>query len=144
MEDHGTTTVYIDLGLPSGILWADRNETGDYTFDEAVKAFGNGLPMPEHFVEMWRICRWDWDDRRKGYTVTGPNGNSIFLPAEGSRKDSGDAPYGKGTFGFFWTGIRMRDNSALSLYVNNSHIDPLGRCTQGLRVSVRSIRRRRI
>ena len=30
-------------------------------------------------------CRWEWSDETypSGYKVTGPNGNSIFLPAAG-------------------------------------------------------------
>ena len=35
---------YIDLGLPSGTLWADCNEEGFYYFDEAVEKYGYRLP----------------------------------------------------------------------------------------------------
>ncbi len=41
-------TQYVDLGLPSGTKWKSVNEAGDengfYTYDEAIKAFGNKLP----------------------------------------------------------------------------------------------------
>ncbi|HJJ45480.1 MAG TPA: hypothetical protein O0Y17_00165 [Methanocorpusculum sp.] len=43
---------YVDLGLPSGTLWKDKNESGGfYTYDEAMKAFGNNLPTMEQFEE---------------------------------------------------------------------------------------------
>ncbi len=35
---------YIDLGLPSGTLWATENEEGYFTFDEAVEKYGDSLP----------------------------------------------------------------------------------------------------
>ena len=76
---------FVDLGLPSGLLWAEKQEEGYYTHEEAVKKYGEALPRPEEFVELWRVCKWDWSKERKGYTVTGPNGNSIFLAASGYR-----------------------------------------------------------
>ena len=32
-------TGYVDLGLPSGTLWKDKNENGFFTYDEAVSRF---------------------------------------------------------------------------------------------------------
>ena len=36
--------VYVDLGLPSGTLWKDKNESGQYKFQDALKKFGDNLP----------------------------------------------------------------------------------------------------
>lgn len=44
---------FIDLGLPSGRLWATENEEGYYTYDEAKENFGELLPKPEAFQELW-------------------------------------------------------------------------------------------
>lgn len=85
---------YVDLGLPSGILWAERNaatyiepeypwdpaEKTLFTYEEAVAAFGERLPEREHFRELRKECTWTLDRERGGYTVTGKNGRSIFLP----------------------------------------------------------------
>ena len=30
---------FVDLGLPSGTLWAEKNEEGYFTYDEAMKLF---------------------------------------------------------------------------------------------------------
>ena len=37
--------------------------------------------------ELINKCKWEWGtyNNTKGYKVTGPNGNSIFLPAGGYR-----------------------------------------------------------
>lgn len=72
---------YIDLGLPSGTLWKEKNEKGFYTYDQAKIKFGNRVPSKEQFEELIDKCDWTWKDN--GYKVTGPNGASIFLPAEG-------------------------------------------------------------
>ncbi len=98
---------YIDLGLPSGTLWADENEEGFFRFPEAKELFGASLPSDEQMEELHLCCRWDWDDERKGYLVTGTSGNSIFLPAAGV-PNMWFGKIGKnvvaGKIGKYWTG----------------------------------------
>lgn len=45
------------------------------------------LPSYEDFEELFSLCSAEWttEDGVNGYRLTGPNGNSIFLPAAGSR-----------------------------------------------------------
>lgn len=72
----------VDLGLPSGTLWRDKNEEGGfYTYGQAMAKFGDRLPTKEQFKELTSKCQWSWTG--SGYKVTGPNGNSITLPAAG-------------------------------------------------------------
>ena len=57
-------------------------------YDVAHVLWGDGWRMPteEEFEELINSCSWQWtiiSNYYKGYTVTGPNGNSIFLPAAG-------------------------------------------------------------
>ena len=134
----------VDLGLPSGTLWADRNvgadspeDYGDHfawgetkpkttydwstykwcnsssdsltkycanstygyngfidnkttlePFDDAATANWGAkwcMPTYDQHSELRRECTWTWTTLRgtKGYKVTGPNGNSIFLPTTG-------------------------------------------------------------
>lgn len=55
---------------------------------------GNGktsrMPTDDEFQELINNCTWEWTKKSgvKGYEVTGPNGNSIFLPAAGYRDGS--------------------------------------------------------
>ncbi len=72
---------YTDLGLPSGKIWKNFNATGFYTYDEAVSQFGSRLPTKEDWEELKAECQWSWTG--SSYKVTGPNGNSISLPAAG-------------------------------------------------------------
>lgn len=73
---------WIDLELPSGTLWCDKNEDGYFTYNEAIKEFNNRIPSYEQCNELIKECIWQWNDDKYGYNVIGKNGNSIFLPAE--------------------------------------------------------------
>lgn len=114
--------VMVDLGLPSGTLWADRNvgadkpeDYGDYfrfgeivpltrkasryiwdyivddiagtDRDAAMALLGENFRMPtyEQIVELRDKCYREWAQLNgvNGFSVVGPNGKSIFLPAAG-------------------------------------------------------------
>ncbi len=95
---------YIDLGLPSGILWKNKNEPGYYSYNQAISKFGDDLPTKEQLEELKTSCRWTWNG--SGFKVTGPNGQSISLPADGFRmgyRDGtmGSGVYGKGNYGIY-------------------------------------------
>ena len=106
---------FVDLGLPSGTLWKDKNETGGnnnfFTYAQAVNQFGNKLPTEEQFKELQKKCRWTWTG--DGYRVAGPNGNSIFLPAEGRRYCSCSDDVG--FFGYYWSSSPSSPESACYL-----------------------------
>jgi hypothetical protein len=106
---------YMDLGLPSGTLWKDKNESGFYDCDAAVRAFGSSLPTKEQWEELKTKCDWEWDSSEKGYYVKGTNGESIFLPASGGRNCDGDV-YGVGASGRYWSSAPNGSKYAWSLY----------------------------
>ena len=149
---------WVDLGLPSGVLWATHNvgankpeayggyfawgETepkDDYTGntykwayvengkmhytkyntnsangdvdnktelepedDAATVNMGSEWRMPtrDEITELVDNCTWEWTQLNgvNGYQVTGPNGNSIFLPAAGE-----SAKYSIGVRGYYWS-----------------------------------------
>ena len=89
---------YVDLGLPSGTLWATCNigaDTpegyGDYFSwgggDPATANWGEGWRMPtkEEWLELLKNTTNIWKNQNhvKGRLFTASNGNSIFLPAAG-------------------------------------------------------------
>lgn len=156
------TKIYnaVDLGLPSGTLWADRNvgadspeaygdhfswgetspndfyewksykwcegsnstitkyctdskygtldnkDTLDPEDDAATVNMGSEWRMPtyDEFDELIKTCTWEWSTHNdtKGYKITGPNGNSIFLPAAGYRYARYQDLYDDGAQGFYW------------------------------------------
>lgn len=145
----------IDLGLPSGTLWADRNigaaapeQTGDYfrfgettpfteeseeykfcdlgksiagtVHDAATVILGEKFQMPtlEQIKELLNCCTWEWTTLNgiKGMLVTGPNGNSIFLPASGYRSSSLGSLYYVGSYGYYWSASADNGSSGHNLY----------------------------
>lgn len=72
--------------------------------DAAYVALGAGWRMPtrEDMDELWGECTWEWSSRNgvDGYTVTGPNGKSIFLPLPGFRISTSDNYVN--SRGFYW------------------------------------------
>lgn len=110
---------YVDLGLPSGTKWRTYNATGFYSYDEAVRQFGKRLPSKEQWEELKAECRWTWTGR--GYTVTGANGNSITLPAEGKRSCGGDVEY-VGESGDYWSSTPAGNERGIHLRINSSGV----------------------
>lgn len=110
---------YTDLGLPSGTLWKNYNATGFYTYDEAVSQFGNRLPTKAQWEELKAECQWKWTG--SGYTVTGPNGNSISLPASGFRNCGGSVG-GVGSYGGYWSSTPNGSDYAWNLYFHSGSV----------------------
>lgn len=72
--------------------------------DDAARVILGGkwrMPTAAEEKELKDKCKWAWDSARKGYTVTGPNGNSIFLPAAGYRFEKYLVDVGK--VGTYWS-----------------------------------------
>lgn len=73
--------------------------------DAANANWGGSWRMPTKAEqdELRNECTWDWTTKNgvNGYTVIGPNGNSIFLPAAGCRgkSDLDNA----GSDGYYWS-----------------------------------------
>lgn len=81
---------YVDMGLPSGTLWASENEEGYFTFDEAVEKFGNNLPARWQFCELVENCDCVFDIEKRALICKSKfNGNTIEFPALGCRYDTG-------------------------------------------------------
>ena len=66
----------------------DNKTTLDPEDDAATSEFGGEWRMPcyEEFVELITLCSWENVTRNGhiGYLITGPNGNSIFMPLAGN------------------------------------------------------------
>lgn len=72
-------TEYVDLGLPSGTLWARGYEQKDgnvlyLSYDEASKY---QLPTEEQWKELLEICRWEPHYGSHSCDCIGPNGAFI-------------------------------------------------------------------
>ncbi len=87
--------------------------------DVANKVYGSWVTMPtiEEFEELFTECTKEWveQDGVAGYKLTGPNGNSIFLPAAGTRTQG--TVSGQGLNGYYLSGsINASDNQFAMAY----------------------------
>lgn len=117
---------FIDLGLPSGTLWATENEPGYHQYDEAVKTFSDMLPSAEAWEELFDQCGRKWNKRRKGYVLTGPNKNTLFLPAKGWQHWNEEGVYNVDGNGNYWSSTPNGKNHARCVYFNIGYVYPRG------------------
>ncbi|SHJ09434.1 hypothetical protein [Bacteroides stercorirosoris] len=94
--------------------------------DIANKAFGGKVTMPTiaEFEELFALCTKEWVEVEgvAGYKFTGPNGNSIFMPAAGSRTQG--TVTGAGMEGYYLSGsINASDGQFAMSYHFNSAAD---------------------
>ena len=105
-----------------------------------VKWGGNWrMPTDAEIEELAQNCAWEWTTLNgiNGYEVTGPNGNSIFLPAAGCRGFA--ETYDQGSFGDYWYSSLSSDdsNSACSLEFASSGY---GRGSDSIRIAGFTVR----
>ena len=85
---------YVDLGLPSGTLWATVNygailpeKYGTFYNSSDIRPWGNKwvTPSKDDFQELIDECEWTWANKsgKYGYQIRGTNGNTMFLPSTG-------------------------------------------------------------
>ena len=83
------------------------------------------MPSIEQLQELQNKCTWEKKSRNgvNGQLVTGPNGNTLFLPAAGlHRKDA--PPYTVGNYGYYYSRERSSSGSygTCYLYFHDSFI----------------------
>lgn len=122
---------YTKDNCSTGEVWMS-DIAGNADYDAATANWGSRWRMPteEEVEELVEKCSWEWTRRdtisgcrvdlnsngSAGYLVTGPNGNSIFLPAAGHRY--GTSYYDGGTDGRYWSSTPdiSVDNYACSMH----------------------------
>ena len=95
--------------------------SGNPSYDAATANWGGGWRMPTNgdLEELVDMCDWVWTSQggRSGYKVTGPTGNSIFLPDAGLRYGTSFNRLGS----YYWSSTPDGGNTqyACSLYIFN-------------------------
>ncbi|MBR3852469.1 MAG: PEGA domain-containing protein [Fibrobacter sp.] len=92
---------------------------GNSQYDAARANWGGTwrLPTRAELEELKNKCTWRWTTQNgvKGYKVTGPNGNHIFLPATGYRNES--SLYYAGEDGYYRSSTPYESFSDLAYYL---------------------------
>ena len=106
----------------------DNKTVLDPEDDVAYVKWGGDWRMPttDEQRELLNNCDWEWTTLNgvKGYKVTGPNSNSIFLPAAGYR--DGTDVNNRGSHGYYWSSsLYSYSYSAyrLDFYYDNYYCD---------------------
>lgn len=97
------------------------------------------LPTIDEFKELVTKCTWIWNDAMSGYTIKGPNSNSIFLPAGGWRSDL--CSYDVNVKGLYWSSSFDTNslNYAYQLYFNSSCVKWSDCSYRSLKKSIRLV-----
>ena len=86
-----TMTKYCNKSSFGNNGFTDNKTELDPEDDAAAVNWGGAWRMPtaDEFDELRYSCTWEWTTQNgvKGYKVTGPNGNSIFLPTVGCMRE---------------------------------------------------------
>ena len=98
------------------------NKTQLELSDDAARANWGGswrMPTDAELTELREQCTWTWTTQNgvNGYKVTSKkNGNSIFLPAAGCRRDG--SLYGAGSGGLYCSGSLLMDSPRYAYYLH--------------------------
>ena len=133
----GDYNTYLDIKINKYCLsnysnhWGESGSPDNKTVldpeDDAAHVNWGGswrMPTDEEWTELRTKCTWTWTSQNgvNGRLVTGPNGNSIFLPAAGQRLDTGllDA----GSYGDYWSSSLYTDEPicASNVYFNSNNV----------------------
>lgn len=154
VELRGNQTEYVDLGLPSGTLWANNYETEDkeVLYLPYEKAAKYNLPTEEQWEELLTVCKFRGDESSSGLTFyginfIGPNGNSIKFRSKGYMEDSnivGAINYGGGRV-CFWIqdneeGFEKKAICISSWKRNDPDIDVVEKVFSGYKLPIRLVK----
>ena len=118
--------------------------SGNPQYDAATANWGGDWRMPTEteMIELVSKCTWEWIKQNgvRGYKVTGPNGNIIFLPASGYRSGTSFTD-GSCGYTYYWssTPAPSTTESARHLVFDSGYLRVNG-YTRYLGYSVRAVR----
>lgn len=127
----------------------DEKEIGGGDKDAARAVWGAGwrIPTCDEFKELYDECDWKWSTEggMSGYLITGPNENTIFLPASGIKIKEEVQDLCK--MGYFWTSERSSSENeygfAYEFYIVNgirhSGKYPLRNCLPTFGLNIRPV-----
>lgn len=100
--------------------WGNLSDiSGNAQYDVASALWGGTWRIPTYWEIKELNEKCDWSRVKFGFKVTGPNGNSIFLPFAGLRDEKGTLCSG-GKVGFYWSSTPMSTPGAYYLGLDDA------------------------
>ena len=120
MGSDKTLTKYCNFSSYGFNGFTDNKTVLDLEDDAAHMNLGGTWRMPTdaEWTELREKCTWTWTTQNgvDGRLVTASNGNGIFLPAAGYRRDAD--LYGVGSYGHYWSSSLYTGNPSRAWYVD--------------------------
>ena len=114
------TYKHVDTGIYKYLHWSISRSP----YDVAHMKWGGSWRMPtfEEIEELLDKCSSEWTSVNgiEGLSFTGPNGNSIFLPAAGLRRNN-DVEF-RGSCGHYWSSTFYDNTSGRLNFYNYSNV----------------------
>ncbi len=112
LDDSGDSWDIYKLGGKTRITPTSGHDTARENWGGAWR-----MPTEAEIDELNNKCEWAWTTRNghAGYLVTGPNGNSIFLPAAGAR--NGGFAFSVDDHGNYWSSTLSSSYSDIARYL---------------------------
>ncbi len=119
-------TEFVDLGLPSGTLWAkeyEKTEEGSLLILPYDKANLLSIPSQDLWEELRDNCVWHEDNKYRNntwvrvYECVGPNGNRIEFTATGYKCSDNCLYY---DFSFFWVKGEISNNQGTATCISGA------------------------
>jgi len=130
-------TEYVDLGLPSGTLWAKGYEKTDdnFLYLPYVQAKDYSLPTRSQWEELVKYCKWGWCG--KVFRCTGRNGETIDFPKTGKI----DTTYENDGNSYLWLlEDSLDDENNAYAYIYQATPQDIGSCFMGYRLPIRQVK----
>ena len=129
-------TEYVDLGLPSGTLWAKEYETTDdgLLYLPYVKAENYTLPTKIQWEELIKYCKWGWYG--KVFRCTGRNGETLDFPKTGRINPT----YADGGNSFLWLRDNTQDDLKAYAWISCAAPQEIASCFMGYKLPIRQVR----
>ena len=125
---NGSSSTFTKYNTISDCGIVDDKIVLDPEDDAATINWGSKWRMPTEteWMELLNNCTWTWKTMNgiNGYEVKGSNGNSIFLPAAGSRNDSNyEDGYEDGEIGNYWSSsLYCSPSSAMDMWFDTDRM----------------------
>ena len=128
---------FVDLGLPSGTLWAKEFETTEngFLYLPYVKAKHYNLPTKKQWEELVKYCKWGWCG--KVFRCTGRNGETIDFPKTGKI----DIIFENGGNSYLWLlEDSLDDENNAYAYIYNATPQEIDSCFMGYKLPIRQVK----